>query len=142
MASRNEEPQALSDFNISHTRGMKKTVIIGATNKPNRYAYFAAKKLTNNNHPILLLGIRKGQVLGVDIQDIRTKPTLRDVDTVTMYINPTRQAEWENYILSLQPKRIIFNPGTENQDLAAKAREQGIETLNACTLVMLSAGTY
>ncbi len=141
MAFQNEEQQALSNSAIT-TKDKKHTVIIGATPNPSRYAYFAAQKLTQYNHPILPVGIKKGQVEGIDIIDLRAQPALDNVDTVTLYINPTHQAEWENYILSLKPRRIIFNPGTENPKLASRANEQGIETLNACTLVMLSAGTY
>lgn len=120
----------------------KKTVILGATPNPSRYAFFAAERLINHEHPIVPVGIKKGEVGGHPILDLREKPHVEDVDTVTLYINPTNQQEWEEYILSLNPKRIIFNPGTENNRLQSKAAEKGIETLYACTLVMLSAGTY
>lgn len=120
----------------------KKTVIIGATPNPSRYAYFAADRLTMKNHPIVPVGIKKGMVAGKQILDLREKPVIPDVDTVTLYLNPFNQKEWEDYILSLKPKRIIFNPGTENPDLDRKATEKGIETLEACTLVMLSSGNY
>ena len=95
-----------------------------------------------HHHPIVPLGIKKGKVLGLDIQNLKEKPWIPDVDTITMYINPTNQKEWEEYILSLSPKRIIFNPGTENTELEKKANQQDIETVNACTLVMLSVGNY
>ena len=141
MAFQNDEQQVLSDSDISSgTKG--NTVIIGATPNPTRYAYFAAQKLSRYDHPILPVGIKKGQVEGIDIIDLRAQPALKNVDTVTLYINPTHQKEWEEYILSLKPRRIIFNPGTENPSFASRANELGIETLNACTLVMLSAGTY
>ncbi|MBR07849.1 MAG: CoA-binding protein [Rickettsiales bacterium] len=120
----------------------KKTVIIGATPNPTRYAYFAAGRLIENNHTIVPVGIKKGEVFNEDILDLTSKPTISDVDTVTMYIGPQNQNEWEDYILSLNPKRIIFNPGTENPSFANKAEKNGIEALNACTLVMLSANTY
>lgn len=120
----------------------KKTVIIGATPNPSRYAFFAADRLTQNEHPIVPVGIKKGEVAGQPILDLKEKPDITDVDTVTLYLNPTNQQQWEDYILSLKPKRIIFNPGTENRSLEAKASEKGIETLQACTLVMLSSGTY
>mgnify|MGYP001181451274 FL=1 len=141
MASPKEEQQVLSD-SAPPIEKKKYTVIIGATPNPMRYAYFAAQKLNRHDHPILPLGIKKGQVEGIDILDLRRRPALENVDTVTMYINPIHQAEWEDYILSLKPRRIIFNPGTENPRFASKANSIGIETLNACTLVMLSAGTY
>jgi uncharacterized protein len=120
----------------------KKTVIIGATPNPTRYAFLAAERLTNHQHPVVHVGIKRGEVFGKEILDLREKPSVDGVDTITLYLNPTHQREWEEYILSLQPKRIIFNPGTENDRLAAKAADQGIETLNACTLVMLSASTF
>lgn len=120
----------------------KKTVIIGATPNSSRYAYFAANKLVNYGHEIVPVGIKKGEVEGKEILDLRTQPRLEDVDTVTLYLNPFNQRDWEDYILSLNPKRIIFNPGTENPDLVEKAKSQKIETIYGCTLVMLSAGTY
>ena len=140
MGFQKEEQQVISD-QAKSVKG-KKTVIIGASDNPSRYAYLAAQRLSDKNHPIIPMGIRKGTVQGVEILDLRTRPEIKDVDTVTLYINPTHQQEWESYILGLKPKRIIFNPGTENPELAAKAGKQGIETENACTLVLLSIGNY
>ncbi|KXX68235.1 CoA-binding protein [Flammeovirga sp. SJP92] len=120
---------------------MKKTVIIGATPNPSRYAFFAAERLTQKGHPIVPLGIKKGKV-GNGIEIINDKPVIEDVDTVTMYVGPQRQEEWIDYIISLKPKRIIFNPGTENPLFYKKAAEAGIFTEEACTLVMLSSQTY
>jgi uncharacterized protein len=121
---------------------MKKTVIIGATPNPSRYAYLAAQMLTNYNHEIVPMGIHKGSVSGKDILDLREKPAIKDVDTVTLYIGPQRQPEWYDYILSLKPKRIIFNPGTENDEFEQMAEEKGVEALEACTLVMLRSLQY
>lgn len=120
----------------------KKTAILGATTNPNRYAYLAAERLTAKNHEIVPIGIKKGSVFGVEILDLKNKPHIDGIDTITMYIGPQNQSEWEDYILSLNPKRIIFNPGAENAGLADKANANGIETLNACTLVMLSNQLY
>lgn len=120
----------------------KKTVIIGATPNPARYAYLAAGSLTKHKHPIVPLGIKKGEVYGTQILDLTEKPHISDVDTITLYINPTNQQPWEDYILGLKPKRIIFNPGTENHELASRASAMGIEPVYGCTLVMLSANTY
>ena len=120
----------------------KKTAILGATPNPARYAYLAAERLTSKNHEIVPIGIKKGEVFGTQILDLRQKPKVDGVDTVTMYIGPQNQSEWEDYILSLNPKRIIFNPGAENLSLTKKASDQGIETINACTLVMLGNGLY
>ncbi|AZQ60729.1 CoA-binding protein [Flammeovirga pectinis] len=119
---------------------MKKTVIIGATPNPSRYAFFAAERLTQKGHEIVPLGIKKGSVAGIPI--INDKPQIVDVDTVTMYVGPQKQNEWIDYIISLKPKRIIFNPGTENPIFYQKAAAAGIFTEEACTLVMLSSQTY
>lgn len=121
---------------------MKKTAIIGATTNPSRYAYFAAELLKEYGHQIVPIGIKKGKVAEEEILDIRQKPVVDDVDTITLYLGPQNQKEWYDYMLSLKPKRIIFNPGTENHELAEKANSQGIETLQACTLVMLRVGNY
>lgn len=121
---------------------MKKTAIIGATANPGRYAYLAAQLLTQHGHEIVPIGIKNGEVAGKPILDLRKHPRVEGIDTVTMYIGPQNQPEWYDYILGLQPKRIIFNPGTENDELEQKARERGIETEQACTLVMLRVGNY
>lgn len=121
---------------------MKKTVVLGATPNPARFAYRASHMLTDYGHEIVPVGIKKGEVAGKDILDLRQKPTLDDVDTVTLYIGPQNQEEWIDYILSLSPKRIIFNPGTENFELVQRAEEKGIQSVEGCTLVMLRAGTY
>jgi predicted CoA-binding protein len=121
---------------------VKKTVIIGATTDRSRYAYLAASMLTNYQHKIVPIGIKKGEVFGEEILDIREKPEVSDVDTVTMYIGPQRQPEWYNFILGLNPKRIIFNPGTENETLESLAEERGIEVVEGCTLVMLRSNQY
>ena len=122
---------------------MKKTVIIGATPNPSRYAYLAANMLTEYGHHIVPLSINKGgQVAGTDILDLRDKPAIPGVDTVTLYIGPQRQPEWYDYILSLKPKRIIFNPGTENDEFEKKAEQQGVEATEACTLVLLRSRQF
>jgi len=120
----------------------KKTVIIGASPNPSRYAYFAAQRLILSGHPIVPVGIKQGIVEGEKILDLRQLPDVTDVDTVTLYLSEKNQKNWEEYILNLKPKRIIFNPGAENPYLYQKAIQEGIEPLNACTLVMLSARTY
>ncbi|UII31599.1 CoA-binding protein [Fulvivirga ulvae] len=121
---------------------MKKTAIIGATTNPGRYAYLAARLLTDHGHEIVPIGIKQGEVFDKQILNIKEKPHVEDVDTVTLYIGPQNQPEWYDYILSLKPKRIIFNPGTENYELEKLAHKQGIETEEACTLVMLRVGNY
>jgi len=118
----------------------KKTLILGATPDTSRYAYLAANRLVRTGHPIVNVGIKKGEVAGVTIEKPET--VHNDIDTVTLYIGPHNQPPLYNYILETKPKRIIFNPGTENPELRRMANELGIETISACTLVMLSTGEY
>jgi predicted CoA-binding protein len=121
---------------------MKRTVIVGASTNPGRYAYLAAESLTFYKHEIIPIGIKKGSVFGKQILNIREKPVIMDVDTITLYIGPQHQPEWYDYLLGLKPKRIIFNPGTENPEFEMKAEEAGILALEACTLVMLRTGQF
>lgn len=121
---------------------MKKTLIVGATTNPSRYAFIAAEMLNDYKHDIVLIGIKKGQVLDKPILDIRDKPALIGIDTITLYIGTQHQPEWYEYLLSLKPKRIIFNPGTENHEFERMAEQQGIEVAEGCTLVMLRTNQY
>jgi len=118
----------------------KPTAIIGATPKQDRYAYIATARLKKYGHTVFPVGMHEGTIEGEII--LTDKPQLKDIDTVTLYVGPQNQASWEEYILSLKPKRIIFNPGTENPDFEKKATEKGIECIEACTLVLLSIGEY
>ncbi|MCH5683890.1 CoA-binding protein [Niabella sp. W65] len=118
----------------------KKTLVLGASENPSRYGNMALKRLRANGHDVVAIGRREGQVGDVVIH--KAKPEEEGVDTVTMYMNEQNQKEYEDYILSLKPRRIIFNPGAENEELAGKAAEQGIQTMEACTLVLLSTGQY
>lgn len=120
----------------------KKTVIIGATTNPARYAYVAAGMLTEYKHEIIPIGIKKGEVYGTSILDVYQRPPIFDVDTVTLYISPQHQPEHYDYIMSLKPKRVIFNPGTENPEFEKMVEESGAEALEACTLVLLRSGQY
>lgn len=118
----------------------KKTLILGASTNITRYAYLAAVRLSNCGHPIINIGITTGEVAGVSIEMRNVIYT--DIDTITMYINPDKQQALYDYILKTNPKRIIFNPGTENEELKKLASTQGIITEYACTLVLLSLGQY
>lgn len=118
----------------------KLTVVIGASPNPQRYSFLAVNRLRAHGHPVTAIGKRAGMI--GDTPVLEEHPALENVDTVTLYLNPTRQPEYYEYIFSLHPKRIIFNPGTENMELIKMAQEKGIETLEACTLVMLSTGQY
>ena len=120
----------------------KLTLIVGATDNPERYAYRAADLLQTKGVPFIPIGIKKGIVFGKEIVDLRQKPVLAGIHTITLYLGPTNQAEWVDYLIGLGPKRIIFNPGTENPDFFSKAKVAGIEVLEACTLVMLTTGQF
>ena len=119
---------------------MKKTLILGASTNPERYAFLAAHRLSSHGLPIELVGLKEGVVAG---QQIHTdKPAFDDIDTVTLYVGPRNQPEWYDYIVSLHPKRVIFNPGTENDEFVALLTQNGIEAQEACTLVLLSINAY
>ncbi|MFO7256163.1 MAG: CoA-binding protein [Bacteroidota bacterium] len=121
---------------------VKKTVVVGASPNRGRYAWIASEMLQEYGHPIVPLGIRSGEIAGESIIDIRTRPEIPDVDTVTLYLAPPNQQQWYDYLISLKPKRIIFNPGTENPEFVRRAREAGIETVEACTMVLLRSRQY
>lgn len=118
----------------------KKTLVLGASENPNRYSYLAIKRLLSNGHNVVAIGKRKGKVDDVDI--ITEHPPMEDIHTVTLYLNPANQIPYYDYILSLKPKRVIFNPGTENEELERKLAHKETNVLEACTLVMLSTGQY
>ncbi|MBA2499952.1 MAG: CoA-binding protein [Chitinophagaceae bacterium] len=118
----------------------KKTLVLGASPNPSRYSHAAVKRLHGYNHPVIALGKRKGSI--GDIQITNEKKHHKDIDTVTLYLNPANQKEYYEYLMLLNPKRIIFNPGTENNELAEMASRKGIEPVDACTLVMLSTNQY
>ncbi|MET2984206.1 CoA-binding protein [Aureibaculum conchae] len=118
----------------------KKTLVIGASIKPSRYAYIAIKRLLDKNYEVKAIGSKQGLIGIVRIET--GKPPYKDIDTVTLYLNPERQAEYYDYIISLQPKRVIFNPGTENPELVKLLNKNNIEAEIACTLVLLSIDEY
>ena len=119
-----------------------KTLVVGASPNPARYSYMATNRLLHQGHEVILTGIKKGEIAGLPILNIREKPLLYSIHTITLYINPWNQEEYIDYFISLEPQRIIFNPGTENHDFAKRASDAGIDVEVACTLVLLSAGTY
>jgi predicted CoA-binding protein len=118
----------------------KKTLVIGASENPSRYSHLALQRLQSYQHPVVAIGKKKGIVGNVMIES--EKKPWRDIDTVTLYLNPTNQKEYYDYILSLKPRRIIFNPGAENEELAQIAVSKGIQPVEACTLVMLATHQY
>jgi len=117
-----------------------KTLVLGGSLKEERYSNKAIKALRAAGHETLSIGLREGLVADVKIEKERL--AFEDVHTVSMYLGAARQEEYYDYILSLKPSRIIFNPGAENPELSLLAEKAGIEVLNACTLVMLSLKNY
>ena len=117
-----------------------KTLVLGATPNPSRYAYIAAHRLVKAGHDIVNVGIKEGEVAGAEI--LNGQPSLEGIDTVTLYVGTRNQADYYDWLMDLKPRRIIFNPGTENPELARLAREHGVETQTGCTLVMLASGQY
>jgi predicted CoA-binding protein len=118
----------------------KKTVVIGASDNPERYAYKATIALQRRNHEVIPVGIQDGEINGLKI--IKEKVDIDNVDTITLYVGPKNQPSWFEYIIGLKPKRVIFNPGTENPEFEQLLQQNNIETIEACTLVMLSIGNY
>lgn len=118
----------------------KKTLVIGASLKPQRYSNIAINKLVNYNHEVVAIGLREGEVAGVTI-DTNLMP-YKDIDTVTLYLNPQRQKDYYNYIIGLNPKRILFNPGTENSEFQNILKQENVYFEEACTLVLLSTNQY
>lgn len=118
----------------------KKTLVIGATINPDRYSYKATKLLISKGNEVVLIGIKEGELDGLQI--INGTPPYSDVHTVTIYVGQKNQIFYYDYILSLNPKRVIFNPGTENIEFQKTLEMKGIEALEACTLVMLTIGSY
>jgi uncharacterized protein len=118
----------------------KTTLVLGASANPSRYSNIAINRLRRHNHPVVAIGKRNGTV--ADVQVETDQRSIDNLDTITLYLNPTNQKPYYQYILGLKPKRIIFNPGTENDELAAMAEKEGIQPMEACTLVLLSTGQY
>jgi len=119
---------------------MKKTLVFGASLKPNRYSNLAIHRLVDYGVETLAFGLGEGEVSGVKLSNSLGK--ISDIHTITLYINPKRQEEYYETIISLAPKRVIFNPGTENPKFYNLLEKNGIEVDVACTLVLLSMGQY
>lgn len=118
----------------------KKTLLLGASDNPARYSFMAINQLRRHGHQVIAIGKKK--VVVADVQ-VLTDPILyKDIDTVTLYLSPPHQASYYDYILQLHPKRVIFNPGTENEVLEELLHKNNISYMEACTLVLLSTGQY
>lgn len=118
----------------------KKTLVLGASSKPDRYSYKAIENLVEKGHSVLAIGQNTGEVAGVKIY---TKAIpLSNINTVTLYLNPIRQRDYYNYIVEAKPKRVIFNPGTENPEFYQLLELNNIKVEVACTLVLLATNQY
>lgn len=118
----------------------KKTLVLGASVKPEKYAFKAIAMLVEKGHSVIAIGPNKGEVAGINI---RTKNIpLANINTVTLYINAERQKDYYNYIIETKPKRVIFNPGTENSEFYQLLQSNGIKVEVACTLVLLATNQY
>lgn len=117
-----------------------KTIVLGASPNEDRFSYKAIVSLRKHNYEVIAIGKRMGIVADVEI--IQHTPFIEDVHTIAIYLSPKNQKEYYNYILSLNPKRIIFNPGTENEELLKIAQNKGIEVVERCILIMLSTNQY
>ena len=118
----------------------KKTLVIGASTNPARYSYLAVHSLKKYGHEVLALAKRVGHLAGVSIQT--EYPKDKNIHSVTLYVGSKNQKEYYDYLLDLKPERVIFNPGTENDEFAEMLESKGIPVVEACTLVMLSTGQY
>ncbi|PWT74161.1 MAG: CoA-binding protein [Bacteroidetes bacterium] len=118
----------------------KKTLVLGASDNPSRYSYLAINRLREHKHPVEAIGSREQKVFDVEVGT--EKKAFDQVDTVSVYLNPLHQKEYYDYILSLHPKRVIFNPGAENEEFESLLREKGIQPMEACTLVLLGTGQF
>ena len=119
---------------------MSKTVVLGASPKHKKFSYKCVKSLLRHGFEPVPVGRAEGQIEGIDI--LTGQPEIEDVDTISLYLNGAKQEEYSDYIISLKPRRVIFNPGTHNQDFIDRIKENGIEVVSDCALLMLSAGTY
>ena len=119
---------------------MRKVMVLGASPNRQRFSHTCVKSLMRYGYEVVPLGIRDGKIAGKPI--LQGKPPLKDVHTVTLYLNARNQEAYYDYILGLRPKRIIFNPGAENPDLKEKAQDKEIEVVEDCTLIMLNSGSF
>jgi len=118
----------------------KKTLVMGASENPERYSFKAINRLLSHGHEVKAIGKKEGTIKNVKIE--KGKPAFEDIDTITLYLSPANQQQYYDYFISLKPKRIIFNPGAENPALQQLCLENKIEPVEACTLVMLAIGAY
>ena len=118
----------------------KKTLVLGASNNPERYSFLVINRLVANNHAVRAIGLNGGDVHGVKI--VNVKKLYQKIDTVTLYLNKENQKDYYEYIVALNPKRVIFNPGSENSELENILKKNNISFERSCTLTLLAIGQY
>ena len=117
-----------------------KTVVLGASPNPIRFSHKAVKSLLRHDQDVVAVGFREGLI--VEEKILVGKPLIEDIHTVSIYIGSSRQSDYYDYIISLKPKRVIFNPGTVNPEFMARLSREGIEPVAECMLVMLNEEDY
>ena len=127
-------------FCVNYLTMDKPTLVIGASTNPDRYSYMAIKLLLVNNYKVHAIGMREGMIQGIPIS--RPFPEIQSIHTITLYLSKKNQPLYYDYILSQTPKRVIFNPGSENEELEQLLEQKGVEVLHACTLVMLKTEQF
>jgi len=125
---------------VCYFKMVKKTLVLGASLNPDRYSNIAIRRLVSNKIDVIAIGLKQGKTNKIHIQNNLT--LYEDIHTVTLYLNQKRQKEYYSYIISLNPKRVIFNPGTENSELYKLLEKESISYIEACTLVLLSTNQY
>jgi predicted CoA-binding protein len=118
----------------------KRTLVIGASTNPERYSYRAIVSLLSHGHEVFGVGLREGKI--GDCEIVKEQLSFENIDTITVYVNPDNQEKYYNYILKINPKRVILNPGTENPDLESLLNKNNIPFEHACTLVLLASNQY
>ncbi len=119
---------------------VKSTLVIGASENPDRYSWKAVNMLKEYGHKVQALGVKPGSINGVEI--LTGQPAFENLHTISLYLNPKHQTDLYSYILKLNPQRVIFNPGTENPELMDLLMKAGISSEEACTLVLLRTGLF
>lgn len=130
------------EMESGRTEKKEKVAILGASDNPERYSYKAFKMLQEYGHTPVPVHPSLGTLEGIPVQ--KQLADLRDqkIDTLTLYVNPKILATYVDQVLALKPKRVIFNPGTESPEIEQKFESAGIQTMEACTLVLLRTNQF
>ena len=118
----------------------KSTLVIGASLKESRYSNICVRTLVSGRFPVTAIGMREGFIDDIPVHT--GFPEINDIHTVTLYLGPENQKSWYDYILKLSPERVVFNPGTENEEFEDMLSNAGIEVIESCTIVMVNSGRF